>query len=84
VLDPDRVTALFKATNIGEFHQLDDYALVMLNSYKDGMKLREVLDPHIFILQIDSECNMLEINFNPTPAQIEALRRLRVRLLNYK
>jgi hypothetical protein len=61
---------------IQDVKQAEDYCVVSFFGWADGMKLREFLDPNIFVLQIDSECKNLEINFNPTPAQVAALRRL--------
>ena len=54
--------------------QYDRYVLAELSGSIDGMRLREYLDPHVFVLQHDRSCTMLEINFNPTPEQVGRLR----------
>lgn len=54
--------------------QYDRYVLAELTNSINGMRLREYLDPHVFVLQLDLSCSMLEINFNPTPEQVGRLR----------
>ncbi len=60
--------------------QHDAYVLCELAGYIDGMRLRAFLDPHVFVLQMDRECNQLEINFNPTPDQVKKLRDFTTRI----
>ncbi len=76
VLDDNRFKALTAYRGFIAFEQRHQYALAAFSQRVDGMALREFLDPHVFVLQLDGRCEMLEINFNPTPKQVEALRRI--------
>lgn len=74
VLDDGRIARLRAEPRVVSAIQYDRYVLSELSGYIDGMRLREYLDPHVFVLQRDLSCNTLEINFNPTPEQVGRLR----------
>lgn len=83
VLDPARMETLMQESLLIDAVQHPNYVLCRLSGNPDGMRIRQYLDPHVFVLQRDAACTMLEINFNPRPDQIQALREFvhRVKLL---
>lgn len=54
--------------------QHEQWALAYFDRGVDGMALKAILDPNVFVLQKTKDATMLEINFNPTPEQMKKLR----------
>jgi hypothetical protein len=77
VLSQEQLSALQAQKKFIRGSQSPTYYVAELSGYVDGMSLRTFLDPNIFILQIDDKALMLELNFNPTPAQMIKLRNLK-------
>ena len=50
VVDSQRLSALELLPSYVHHLQMDNFCLVGLSRYHDGMKLREILDPHKFVL----------------------------------
>lgn len=76
VLSEDQLYNLHAYLFITNVQQSDTYCVITFTGRADGMKLREFIDPNIFVLQTNDKCTALEINFNPTAKQVESLRRL--------
>ena len=54
--------------------QKENWAIAYFNCGLDGVYLKTILDPNVFVLQKTKDAKMLEINFNPTEAQMVKLR----------
>jgi hypothetical protein len=72
VLDDERLSKLAAEPGISVV-QHPAYVLAYFNKRPRRQHYR-YLDPHRFIVQMDATCTELEINFNPSPGEIEKLR----------
>lgn len=79
VLDIERWDRLSSEGNIVDLVQYQNYAVAAFSS-KPKRNWYRYLDPNKFAVQMTLNCDELEINFNPTPEQVERLREWRYRL----
>jgi hypothetical protein len=72
VLDPARLARLRSEPSV-EVAQYSDYAIVVFHTRPRRQHYR-YLDPHRFVVQMNDACTELEINFNPSPGEVDKLR----------
>ena len=74
---------LAKVKGFDHIEQNDNWAIAYFTCGVDGVFLKSILDPNVFVLQKTQKADMLEINFNPTTEQMVKLRAFldRVRAL---
>ena len=73
VLDAERAARLENDPAVTAVIQHQDYVLVYFFKQPRRQHYR-FLDPHRFVVQLNEICPELEINFNPTPGELEKLR----------
>ena len=83
VIDDHRRRMLTLEPGFSNATQYDDYVIAEFSElprrFGPADRFR-YLDPHRFVLQTNPEATNLEINFNPTPEQLEKLRAFKTRL----
>lgn len=85
VLDDARVSQLKSEPGIVSFAQYAEYGLADFSRLPSRFKNSEqdrfrYLDPHRFVVSTSEDHQNLEINFNPTPEQIQKLRDFQSKL----
>ena len=78
VLDQERVAKLLEERGVYSVVQYESYVVAKFSTLTRRFNYR-YLDPHRFIVQIDSDCTELEINFNPTHEQVLKLREFKAK-----
>lgn len=71
VLDAERLARLSAEPGV-TVCQFDTYLLAEFSAVK--RQSYRYLDPHRFVVQMNKSCTELEINFNPSAAEVEKLR----------
>ena len=80
VLDTQRIASLLAEPGVYSVVQYDHYVVAKFSSHTQRNGYR-YLDPHHFVVQIDSGCTELAINFNPPPEQVGKLREFKAKFL---
>ncbi len=71
ILDDDRRSQLLAEPHLVELIQKDTYSIAIFSS---PLRWPRYLDPHRWITQVNVDCSIVDINFNPTDGEVNVLR----------